>query len=129
MAMAHAWILGNLKESTLNFSMLEAEPRPSQTFLFWVLQRTQPRLNQWPMRSSINSVAMESKFKLRVIIPVIGFSSNVKDLIIHIFLDQARDIYDLDNLWEDAVLEEIPKEYYFSDDDGSSTSAGEKGYF
>lgn len=35
------------------------------------------------------------------------------DVIVHIFQPQARDIYDLDQLWEKAPLIEIPADYYF----------------
>ena len=30
------------------------------------------------------------------------------DVIVHIFLPDARDFYDLEHLWEDAKIEEIP---------------------
>lgn len=30
------------------------------------------------------------------------------DIIVHIFLPEARDFYDLENLWQDAPMTEIP---------------------
>ena len=30
------------------------------------------------------------------------------DVIAHVFIPEARDFYDIENLWEDAPLEEIP---------------------
>ncbi|WP_024989057.1 ribosome silencing factor [Segatella albensis] len=33
------------------------------------------------------------------------------DVLVHIFLPEAREFYDLENLWEDAKLTRIPDEY------------------
>ena len=30
------------------------------------------------------------------------------DVIVHIFLPDSRDFYDIDHLWEDAIIHEIP---------------------
>lgn len=30
------------------------------------------------------------------------------DVIVHIFLKEAREFYDIDNLWEDAKIEKLP---------------------
>ena len=54
------------------------------------------------------------------------------DIIIHIFQENARDIYDLDTLWADYPKAPIPAEYYVSSnirqtDDLSITGA--KNYF
>jgi len=35
------------------------------------------------------------------------------DVIVHIFQDHARPVYDLDQLWENAPILEIPESYYF----------------
>ncbi|MEX0798062.1 MAG: ribosome silencing factor [Bacteriovoracaceae bacterium] len=35
------------------------------------------------------------------------------DVIVHIFQDVARDVFDLDSLWADYPQLEIPQEYYF----------------
>ncbi len=32
------------------------------------------------------------------------------DVIVHIFLPEAREFYDIDNLWEDAEIEDIPEQ-------------------
>ena len=36
------------------------------------------------------------------------------DVIVHIFQEITRDVFDLDTLWQDFPKLEIPKEYYFS---------------
>lgn len=36
------------------------------------------------------------------------------DIIVHIFLESVREIFDLDNLWRENPQIEIPQEYYFS---------------
>ncbi|MDO4993593.1 MAG: ribosome silencing factor [Bacteroidales bacterium] len=32
------------------------------------------------------------------------------DVVVHVFLPEARAFYDIDNLWEDAAMEEIPED-------------------
>ena len=32
------------------------------------------------------------------------------DVVVHIFVPDAREFYDIDNLWDDAEMEEIPDE-------------------
>ena len=48
---------------------------------------------------------------------------DVGDVIIHIFQDVARDVFDLDSLWADTDQLKIPEEFYFgSEESGSSTT-------
>ena len=53
------------------------------------------------------------------------------DILVHIFLDNTREIYDLDDLWKDCDQIEIPQEYYFSDGhvSGEGNDDSDKGYF
>jgi len=30
------------------------------------------------------------------------------DMVVHVFLPEAREFYDIDNLWEDAIISQIP---------------------
>src|SRR5690606_21352295 len=39
------------------------------------------------------------------------------DIIVHVFLETTRDIFDLDMLWKDYAQIAIPQEYYFASND------------
>ena len=41
---------------------------------------------------------------------------DVGSIIVHIFLEEEREQYDLDSLWEQAIPVPIPQEYYISAD-------------
>lgn len=54
------------------------------------------------------------------------------DVIIHIFQEYARDIYDLDSLWRGDSQVKIPEEYYFSKaelEKSLSNANSEENYF
>lgn len=52
------------------------------------------------------------------------------DIIVHIFQDAAREIYDLDRLWMDIPQVKIPEEYYYSDNTQTvATTNSTIGYF
>ena len=50
-------------------------------------------------------------------------------IIIHIFLDTAREAYDLDSVWNDSKTIEIPESFYFEAPQESQVSNEEKSYF
>ena len=55
---------------------------------------------------------------------------DVGDILIHIFLDTAREVYALDNLWKEAVPVHIPQHYYFSSEEAeAATEDTERSYF
>jgi len=51
------------------------------------------------------------------------------DIIIHIFQDTTRDVYDLDTVFADAPHVEIPAEFYFSGAMPKSQEENLKGFF
>ena len=50
------------------------------------------------------------------------------DIIVHIFLESSRSVYDLDNLWSESRPVEIPQEYYFSSEEAEA-ALDDKDYF
>jgi ribosome-associated protein len=127
-AMSVAWLMGNMKG--INLKVINMNGASS--------------LNDYSVLGSVtNTVQAQSladtiirQMKLNGLLPkgAEGLTNadwiliDLGDVIAHIFLEQARALYDLDSLWSESPILEIPQEYYFSTpDDESSTSEG--GYF
>lgn len=53
------------------------------------------------------------------------------DIIVHLFDDISRDVYDLDNLWREQKQVEIPQEFYFGShqETVAATSDSTNNYF
>ncbi len=51
------------------------------------------------------------------------------DMIVHIFLESVRDIYDLDTLWKDSPTIEIPSSFYMSNVEQKETEKKLDHYF
>ena len=131
LAMATAWILGNFKG--INLKVLDVTKSSSLTDFFVLGSATNPTMAQ--------SMADEISKQLRAQgYEAISREGSKKgddwilldfgDIIVHIFLDISRNVYDLDNLWENATEVEIPNSYYFSsDDEEKSDDATGKSYF
>ncbi len=131
LAMATAWILGNFKG--INLKVLDVAKSSSLTDYFVLGSATNPTMAQ--------SMADEIIKQMRVHgYEVISREGSQKgddwilldfgDIIVHVFLDISRNVYDLDNLWENAVEVEIPNSYYFSsDNEEKSDDASGKSYF
>jgi hypothetical protein len=48
---------------------------------------------------------------------------------VHIFLDNTRTNYNLDELWADAPHVKIPNEYYFEEPADSDDESGGRSFF
>lgn len=116
MAMACCWILGSFKG--INLKLLDVSKNSSLADYYLLVSAT----NLTQAQSMADEVVKQMKRK--------GYQTNskeghnqesewllldLKDIIIHIFQENTRPVYDLDNLWEDAKTVEIPHHYYFSD--------------
>ena len=131
LAMSTAWILGNFKG--INLKILDVSKSSSLTDFYVLGSATNPTMAQ--------SMADEILRQMRVHgYEVISREGSKKgddwilldfgDIIVHVFLDISRNVYDLDNLWNDAVEVKIPNSYYFSsDDEEKSDDSADKNYF
>ena len=126
MAMASAWILGNLKGT--NLKILDVS-KTSGLADYFVMASAQ---NPIQAQSMVEEVAFQAKRLKQTVLSIEGKGGSdwilldLGDIIVHIFIESVRDIYDLDQLYGEAPIVEIPQEYYFSSPEEESK---EEGYF
>jgi ribosome-associated protein len=128
-AMACAWIIGNLKG--VNLKILSVKEKSSLADYF-VLGSANNPVQAKSMSAEIINQLKKHGFNSR---SNEGVSEgdwillDIGDVIIHIFLEHSRDFYDLDTLWSEAESIEIPQEYYYSEEDEGLAADAEKEYF
>ena len=115
MALASAWILGNKKG--INLKILDVKGKSSLSDYF-VLASAQNIIQARAMAEEILGQLRKHGAKS---ISIEGLESqadwillDLGDILVHIFLDTSREVYDLDSLWSEADQVEIPQSYYFS---------------
>lgn len=130
LAMASAWILGNLK--AFNLKVLDTQNYSSLADYFIIASATNTTQAQ-AMADAVLGHLKKHGAKTRSTEGLNGADwilIDMADVIVHIFLDSARPVYDLDNLWSYAKNVEIPQDYYFSsDDEEPSAPTGGNEYF
>lgn len=116
MAMACCWILGNFKG--INLKLLDVSKSSSLADYYILASANNPTQAQ----SMADEIVSQMKRKGHPTKSKEGHESesewvllDLRDIIVHIFQENSRPVYDLDNLWEDAKVVEIPHSYYFSD--------------
>lgn len=135
MAMSCCWILGNFKG--INLKLLDVSQCSSLADYYILASAT----NFTQAQSMADEIMRQMKRS--------GFGAtskeghenesewlllDLKDIIVHIFQENARPSYDLENLWKEAVQIEIPHSYYFSDqelqeDAGDKKKDSDEDYF
>lgn len=117
-AMACAWILGNLK--AVNLKVLNVSKQSSLADYFVIGSATNPvqsnamadEIVMQMKRLKYNPVSQEGADKTDWILIDLG------NIIVHVFSEGSRDFYKLDELWVNATHIDIPQSYYFSSDEG-----------
>ena len=115
LAMASAWIMGNFKG--INLKVLDMKDKSGIADLFVLGSASNP--------TQAAAMAEEISFQMRNLgieaISREGLKHSTDwilldygDVIIHIFHEPARLVYDLDLLYKNAISIEIPESYYFS---------------
>jgi len=132
MAMAAAWILGNKKG--INLKILDVKGKSSLSDYF-ILASAQNAIQARAMADEVLSQLINHGAKNISSEGLKGQSDwillDLGDILVHIFLDMSREIYDLDSLWSESEQVEIPQDYYSSSpdsEDGLSDDAN-KSYF
>lgn len=114
MAMASAWILGNLKG--INLKIFDVS-HTSSLADFYILASATSSTQANAMASSIQE---HLKRKGMSFISKEGINKSDwilldgGDIIVHIFQETARNVYEIESLWKEAQPIQIPNDYYFS---------------
>ena len=126
-AMSAAWVLGNLKGQ--NLKVLEVKNHSTLADYYVLASSTNP-VQSASMADEIGRVSKKNG------VPVLSVEGkNMSDwvlidlgeVIVHIFSENVRDVYNLDGLYLDAKVMPIPDEFYFSTPD--SVPDDEEGTF
>lgn len=120
MAMASAWLLGNLKginlkvfdvshtSSLADFYVLGSASNPTQA------SAMADDISRTLKRHGMNFLSKEGVSGSDWILLDAG------DVIVHIFLEAAREVYGLEELWTQGKPIAIPQSYYFSSEDAEA---------
>lgn len=123
LAMAGAWICGNFKGH--NLKVLKVAGMSSLADYFVLASAT----NVTQGKAMAETILVELKKHGAKSISKEGLPQtdwmllDLGDIIVHIFQDISRDVYDLDGLWRDAPSIEIPQEYYYSSDEAETANS------
>lgn len=130
-AMAIAWIMGNFKG--INLKVLDLREVSTIADIFVIGSAGNP--------TQANAMAEEISTQMRLLGDEALSREGLKystdwilldysDIIVHVFTEAARNVYDLDHLYKNAVSLPIPDTYYFETPAGEINPVGDdKGYF
>jgi ribosome-associated protein len=124
-ALAACWILANYKGINIKaFNVTES----SSLCDYNVIASAQ---NIMQARTMIEEISANLKRKNCEVISVEGMEEgewilcDLGDIIVHVFQEVSREIFNLDELWMQYPQLEIPQEYYFGNADNMATEAKE----
>lgn len=112
--MASAWLAANYKG--INIKAFDVQSTSSLCDYNLLITAT----NITQARTIVDELRNNLRFNELEIISIEGFDDadwilvDAGDIIIHIFQEYSREIFDLDSLWKEFPIVEIPQEYYFS---------------
>lgn len=114
LAMASAWIAGNFKGTELKIYDVKGR---STLCDYFVLASAG---NTTQLRAMADEMIGQFKANETKLLSAEGMDGNwilldFGDIIIHLFLEDARFVYNLDELWKTAPQIQIPQSYYFSE--------------
>ncbi len=131
LAMASAWVMGNFKG--INLKILDLREVSTIADYFVIGSATNPM--------QANAMAEEISTQMRLLGNEALSREGLKystdwilldyaDVIVHVFTEAARNVYDLDHLYKDATSLAIPENYYFETPAGEINPVGDdKDYF
>lgn len=119
LAMASAWLAGNFKGTQLKIFDVRGR---STLCDFFVLSSAG---NVTQLNAMANEIVGQFRQNQVKILSIEGMDGNwvlldFGDIIVHLFLEDARYQYNLDELWKTAPQVAIPQSYYFSEPQAES---------
>jgi ribosome-associated protein len=122
-ALACAWVIANFKG--INIKIFDVQGSSSLTdynIIASAQNTTQARaivdiLSPALKANNQNIISLEGVHEAEWILVDAG------DVIVHLFLETSRDIFDLDTLWRNYDQVEIPEEYYFGSAQSEAASS------
>lgn len=128
-ALASAWIIANYKGINIKAYDVHA----SSSLCDYNLIAT--AINATQAKTMADEIQYNIKQNGGTVLSVEGLSDcewvliDAGDIIIHIFQDISRDVFDLDSLWNEFDQLTIPSEYYFSHPEMSENDESTQNYF
>ena len=128
-AMACAFILGSFKATDLK--IIDVRKKSTLADYFVLASSTNPIQAQ----SAADEIA--SQMKRCDCMPLSQESDkeaswiliDLNNVIVHIFAEDARQLYNLDELWQGAKTVDIPSHYYHAPEEKIDTKNSDQGYF
>ena len=131
-AMATAWLLGNQKGESLK--VLDVNKISSLADYFIIASAT----NTTQAKSMADNISVQLKKHGFCARSIEGLNESdwvlldFGDIIVHVFVSSAREVYDLDDVWKEAKRIDIPVDYYYStptEDKKTDEEQSDKNYF
>jgi ribosome-associated protein len=129
-AMASSWTLAHFKAENIKLYNVSESSSLSDYYIIASMQNTTQS------RAAIETLSATLKAHGQEVLSIEGLNDtewvliDLGDIIVHIFQENAREVYGLDVLWKDYPQEKIPTEYYMGEKAEMETaSAGPTGYF
>lgn len=114
-AMAAAWIMGNFKGINLKVLDLRDKSGIADVFVLGSAGNpTQAAAMAEEISHQMRLLGLEALSKEGLKASTDWILLDYGDVIIHVFHEPARLVYDLDTLYKNAISIEIPESYYFS---------------
>jgi ribosome-associated protein len=128
MAMATAWIMGNFKG--LNLKVLDLRNHSSIADFFVIGSagnQTQASAMAEEISLQMRNLGVEAISREGLKQSTDWILLDYGDVIVHVFHEAARTVYDLDQLYKNALSVEIPESYYFSTPESARKSSNDDG--
>lgn len=121
LAMASAWVIANFKGINLKIFESKGSALCDYNVIASAQNTTQARamideIQSALRQTGITTYSLEGANEAEWILLDLG------DIIVHVFQENSRDIFDLDLLWKDFEQVQIPQEFYFSSIQDNTTN-------
>lgn len=128
LAMAAAWIMGNFKG--LNLKVLDLRTQSSIADFFVIgsaSNPTQAKAMAEEISLQMRNLGVEARSREGLKQSTDWILLDYGDVIVHVFHEPARMVYDLELIYKNALNIEIPESYYFSTPESARRSGNDDG--